>query len=445
MRNYQVVSEEGRDGGREGLRMLSRMSSLILERISHARYVEPGSTVEEFDVLVEVQSDKASVEITSRYAGIVKEHCYQVGEVAKVGSALCRIQVQSEEEETSEDGQLIADQSGAKDESSSQQVERTSEPAMTGQGDSTKESSLPSIQDSKGSILATPAVRRMIREHGVEISKVKGTGKSGRVTKEDIQSYMTASPEVPSKEGYTKQQGEEIVTKNLTGTRKAMFKAMSATWNIPHFGYSDEIDVTKLDQIRKEMQSKVVGKDTVKLTLLPFLIKALSMTLDQHPIFRSTLEEAAMLLREKEEHRISIALSSSRGLITPTLAQDVRQLSIPDIAEQVQSLQRISMERGLSQKEMGSGATVTLSNIGNIGGLFTFPLIPPTGQLIIGAVGKSRIMPRFDENGTLIKALILPASFSADHRVVEGVELARFVQDWKELLENPTTWLLQLR
>jgi 2-oxoisovalerate dehydrogenase E2 component (dihydrolipoyl transacylase) len=179
--------------------------------------------------------------------------------------------------------------------------------------------------------------------------------------------------------------------------------------------------------------------------MLPFLLKALSMALSRHAIFRSILNEETMSLHEKEQHSISIALSSSRGLLTPTLPCDVRQASILDIAVQIQSLQRIITERGLTQSEMGSGATVTLSNIGNIGGLYTFPLIPPTGQLIIGAVGRSRVMPRFDGKGDLVKALILPASFSADHRVVEGVELASFVQDWKLLLENPSSWLLRMR
>jgi 2-oxoisovalerate dehydrogenase E2 component (dihydrolipoyl transacylase) len=226
-----------------------------------------------------------------------------------------------------------------------------------------------------------------------------------------------------------------------------MFKAMSTTWTIPHFGYSDDIDITRLDQIRKEMQMTMIPgqQQPIKLTMLPFLLKAMSMAMYQHPIFRSTLNHQDMSLRESQRHQVSIALSSPRGLLTPTLGMDLRTSTIIDIAQQVAHLQKTSTERGLNQAEMGSGATMTLSNIGNIGGLYTFPLIPPTGQLAIGAVGRSRVVPRFDSQGNLVKALLLPVSFSADHRVVEGVELAQFVQDWKQLLENPSSWLLTLR
>ncbi|UZJ56211.1 hypothetical protein CBS101457_005531 [Exobasidium rhododendri] len=418
-------------------------------------FVEPGAMVEEFDVLVEVQSDKASVEITSRYAGRLAEHCYKVGEVAKVGSALCKIEVDVEEGKEADLRPAV------------KQVKNgcPAKEGLDGNADrhsaSLEEEALPKFESGiqtdslhgsrregkHGAVnLATPAVRRVIRECGVNIDDVKGTGKAGRVTKEDVQAYMTsqasssslpsASPPISEDEN----QSDKVVA--ISGTRKAMCRAMNETWKIPHFGYSEEIDITKLNQIRKETQSM---QDEVKLTLLPFLLKALSLAMHNHGIFRSIFDSTNLTLREKEEHRISIALSSPRGLLTPTLASDMRSTSVLEIAQQVHTLQRISSERGLNREEMGSGSTITLSNIGSIGGVFTFPLLPPTGQLIIGAMGKSRLLPRFDDHGNLVKALILPVSFSADHRVVEGVELARFVQEWKDLIENPTHWLLKLK
>jgi 2-oxoisovalerate dehydrogenase E2 component (dihydrolipoyl transacylase) len=416
------------------------------------RFVQEGSSVEEFDVLVEVQSDKASVEITSRYAGVVKQHCYKEGEVAKVGSALCKIEMQAEEGAVEEPA---TQSKGGKEEEVTKTKAEIQPDRLTMQASSGTSQSVPqnASTSASGPSLATPAVRRIVREHRVDINQVKGTGKSGRVTKEDVQAYLTSDSSSISSASSSIQSSAQGVSsssvKPLTGTRKAMFKAMSKTWAIPHFGYSDEIDITKLDQIRKEMQAVLSADQSkeavVKLTMLPFLLKALSLALYRHAIFRSTLDEETMSLHEKDNHSISIALSSSRGLLTPTLPCDVRQASIIDVAEQIQTFQRIITERGLTQSEMGSGATVTLSNIGNIGGLYTFPLIPPTGQLIIGAVGRSRIMPRFNEQGDVVKAFILPVSFSADHRVVEGVELARFVQDWKLLLENPSSWLLTMR
>ena len=399
------------------------------------RFVEPGSMVEEFDVLVEVQSDKASVEITSRYAGRVAEHCYKVGEVAKVGSALCRIEVQGAEATPDESEPSVTEAAAAEGEAAEGGVEAT---VASSAGPAP-------ITDGQGARLATPAVRRIVREHGVDINRVSGTGKAGRVTKEDVQAHLASlSSPTPTHDsnGVSGTSEPSRSTKALSGTRKAMFKAMSSTWTTPHFGYSDEVDVTKLDQVRRDMQAGVEG---LKLTLLPFLIKALSLAMYRHPIFRSTLDAQQMELHETDQHRISIALSSPRGLLTPTLPADIRQANVVEVGEQIQTLQRISMERGLNQQEMGRGATVTLSNIGSVGGRFTFPLIPPTGQLVIGAVGRSRVLPRFDDKGDLTKALVLPASFSADHRVVEGVELARFVQEWKTLVENPNSWLARLR
>jgi 2-oxoisovalerate dehydrogenase E2 component (dihydrolipoyl transacylase) len=422
------------------------------------RFVEPGSLVEEFDVLVEVQSDKASVEITSRYAGKVAEHCYKVGEVAKVGSALCKIEVQKKEgeddegESSTKPGSEDATLHDRSEGSSSKNSKEATVPEEK-EGKPTREmlSFSQPENDAKSTTLATPAVRRIVRENGVNIDRVNGTGKSGRVTKEDVQDYLASQASSSSKQPASApptidrdSQEDKVVT--LSGTKKAMYKALSETWKIPHFGYSDEIDVSSLNQIRKELQQSRDSNSTdPKLTLLPFLLKALSLAMYNHPIFRSTFDSSSMTLRERQAHRISIALSTPRGLLTPTLESDIRSTSIMDIAQQIQALQRITSERNLTQKEMGAGATVTLSNIGSVGGLFTAPLIPPTGQTIIGAIGKSRILPRFDANGDLVKAMVLPVSFSADHRIVEGVELARFVQEWKELLENPTSWLLRLR
>lgn len=416
-------------------------------------FAEPGTRVEEFDNLVEVQSDKASVEITSRYTGTVIEHCYQVGQVAKVGSPLCRIQLESvqnliEKSDEQDHSNEAKDLNEEKHEKANHQV----------QGFETKENSEPSLSSSRFATLATPAVRRLTRENDIQIDKIRGTGKDGRVTKEDVQQFIASKSQDKQKTSDSESSNQAIMNSNLvtdtipiTGVRKAMFKAMSNTWTAPHFGYSDEIDITALEAMRKRIV-KASGKgvqsnEEVKLTLLPFLLKALSITLNDHPLFRSILDTQSMTLKQAKEHRISIAFASSKGLLTPTLQGDVRSLSINDIARQIGNLQSIGASRNLTQSETGSGATITLSNIGSIGGTHTFPLIPPTGQMIIGAVGRARILPRFEgdpENGKVRPATILPISFSADHRIVEGIELANFVNDWKRLLEDPMSWIVKM-
>lgn len=403
-------------------------------------------------MLVEVQSDKASVEITSRYTGKVVEHCYAVGQVAKVGSALCKIEMEGEETDAGEiaTSAEVQEEKAATQHStgaSSQPILQTTSEAPTTQPDDT-------INNGKHRSLATPAVRRITRENNVDIANVPGTGKDGRVTKEDVQQYLSSAKGVASQiqPGASSVATSSLSTGTtvipLSGIRKAMFKGMTSTWTAPHFGYSDEVDVTLLDAIRKQLSNesslKAEGQE-VKLTLLPFLLKALSIALDKHAIFRSKLDAANMSLTQSDEHSLSIAFASPKGLLTPTLRGDARTLSVIDIARQIATLQRNASSRNLTADELGRGGTITLSNIGSIGGTHTFPLLPPTGQLIIGAVGRTRVLPRFNAFDEVVKASILPVSFSADHRVVEGVELARFVSDWKALLENPSSWLLHLK
>ncbi|PWN31504.1 CoA-dependent acyltransferase [Meira miltonrushii] len=420
-------------------------------------FVEPGTRVEEFDNLVEVQSDKASVEITSRYTGTVIEYCYQVGQVAKVGSPLCRIQLESAQ--NSDEEPVEQDHSNEAKEVNEEKHEKAQDTTNhTTQEFGAKEESEPSSSASRFATLATPAVRRLTRENDVQIGEIRGTGKDGRVTKEDVQQFIASKSQYKQKTTDSEHSSQSIRNSTLatdtipiTGVRKAMFKAMSNTWTAPHFGYSDEIDITTLEAVRKRIVKangkSIKSNEESKLTLLPFLLKALSITLNDHPLFRSILDTQSMTLKQAKEHRISIAFASSKGLLTPTLQGDVRSLSINDIARQIGNLQSIGASRNLTQSETGSGATITLSNIGSIGGTHTFPLIPPTGQMIIGAVGRARILPRFEgdpENGKVRPATILPISFSADHRIVEGIELANFVNDWKRLLEDPMSWIVKM-
>lgn len=418
-------------------------------------FVEPGTRVEEFDNLVEVQSDKASVEITSRYTGTVIEYCYQVGEVAKVGSPLCRIRLESVQNAKGESDEQ--DDIKETKEVNEQKDQRTQDFSVQAQDLEMKENGKPSLSFSRFATLATPAVRRLTRENDVQIGDIRGTGKDGRVTKEDVQQFIASKSQGKQKALECENASQPITnsysnteTIPITGVRKAMFKAMSNTWTAPHFGYSDEIDVTEIESIRKKIV-KMNDKNTStepKLTLLPFLLKALSITLNDHPLFRSILDPQSMTLKQTNEHRISIAFASSKGLLTPTLQGDVRSLSVNDIARQIGILQSIGATRNLTKNETGSGSTITLSNIGSIGGTHTFPLIPPTGQMIIGAIGRTRVLPRFEGdpiNGKIRPATILPISFSADHRIVEGIELAKFVNDWKRLLEDPTSWIVKMR
>ncbi|SPC64350.1 related to lipoamide acyltransferase component of branched-chain alpha-keto acid dehydrogenase complex, mitochondrial precursor [Ustilago sp. UG-2017b] len=438
-------------------------------------FVQPGAVVQEFDPICEVQSDKASVEITSRYAGKIKRLMYKEGDVAKVGHALCEIEMESEgaAEEVEEAGQKEEEV----------QVKRVSKyeefKAVDMDGfvsAESKHSNGGGCHSNGNDVLATPAVRRVSRDHNVDLAQVRGTGRDGRITKEDVLNFVqnggqasaksssaaaSSLPSTPSTASTASTSAQapagttEII--DLTPVQRSMFKAMTATLATPHFAYSDEVDITHLDQVRQLLSKSIPDHYTAagdssfsKLTLLPFLVKAMSLTLNDHPMFRSTLNKEQKLVR-RSSHDISIALASKVGLLTPCITE-CQVKSVLDISGCIARLQTLSgSSRGLSPSDLRATGTVTLSNVGAVGGgTYTHPILPPTGQLAIGALGRSRVLPRFaseipelgvSDPGKIVRRLIMSVSFTADHRVVEGADLARMVNRWKHLVENPSLWI----
>lgn len=416
-------------------------------------FVSPGAVVQEFDPICEVQSDKASVEITSRYAGKIKRLMHKEGDVAKVGHALCEIEMEGDAEEVEITGVTKESEFKAVDMEGFVSAEEKHSNGGVAVGGSGKE------------VLATPAVRRVSREHNVDLSQVTGTGRDGRITKEDVLNHLqngsssssasdtasTSSPPSPAPASTTE-------TIDLTPVQRAMFKAMTSTLSTPHFAYSDEIDVTDLDSVRRLLSQSIPSRYTQdagegsfsKLTLLPLLVKAMSLALHDHPMFRSVLTAEQKLLR-RSSHDISIALTSKVGLLTPCIT-NIETKSIYDLSSSITRLQTLaSSPKGLSASDLKPTGTITLSNVGAVGGgTYTHPLLPPTGQLAIGALGRSRILPRFaseipslgvSDPDKIVRRLIVSVSFTGDHRVVEGADLARLVNRWKQLVENPSLWL----
>lgn len=441
-------------------------------------YVQPGAVVQEFDPICEVQSDKASVEITSRYAGKIKRLMHKEGDVAKVGHPLCEIEMESDgsgaAEEVKETGQKeeAVEITGVSKDSEFKAVD------MEGFVSAESKHSNGGGSHSNGKdVLATPAVRRVSRDHNVDLSQVRGTGRDGRITKEDVLNFVqdggqsssesstastaaaSTSSSSPSPSPSASASASEGITEviDLTPVQRAMFKAMTATLATPHFAYSDEIDVTDLDKVRQLLSKSIPERYTAageasfsKLTLLPLLVKAMSLALNDHPMFRSTLNKEQKLVR-RSSHDISIALTSKVGLLTPCIT-DCQAKSIYDLSGAITRLQNVAgSSKGLSPADLKATGTITLSNVGAVGGgTYTHPLLPPTGQLAIGALGRSRVLPRFaseipsldvSDPDKIVRRLIMSVSFTGDHRVVEGADLARLVNRWKQLVENPSLWL----
>ncbi|GAA5894875.1 hypothetical protein JCM8208_006093 [Rhodotorula glutinis] len=481
--------------------------------------VNEGDTVEEFDPIVEVMSDKASVEITSPFSGQVVGFSGAAGDMLRVGNVLCEVEVDGEgvgEDVQSPTMPLAAAEPVAATASS----KAPPPPGMDGPLEPVDRSDSAAVQDKD--VLATPGTRRFAREHGVDLGQLTGTGKNGRVTKEDVYAFVnggspsSASPSTPSAPrtappspapaaANSTPPPAAVDSTTISPTRRAMFRAMTSSLAIPHFAYSDTLDVTELERLRRSLSSNIPlamrrvlspadeatlarqahwsgsnggaeaqrvdeGKRIDRVTLLPLLLKALSLAVADHPLFLHTLSSSSSstspnpTLVRRTSHDISVALSSpspAGGLFTPVL-RDIQHSSVFALASQLAGLQsRLSISSSSPRfpaEHTGAG-TLTLSNVGVVGGRGTHPVIPPTGQLAIGAVGRVRVEPRFvqgkeeerakrvaqgveeDEEGREWKVeprLVLDATFTADHRVVEGVELARLVETWKRIVEEPS-------
>jgi 2-oxoisovalerate dehydrogenase E2 component (dihydrolipoyl transacylase) len=222
-----------------------------------------------------------------------------------------------------------------------------------------------------------------------------------------------------------------------------MFKTMTKSLNIPHFLYADELKVQDITAIRKKLASDI--RDPKKLTFLPFVVKAVSLALNDFPLLNArvdtgTPDKPKLIMRSK--HNIGIAMDTPNGLVVPNI-KDVASRSILDIAAEITRLSALGKEGKLASADM-SGGTITVSNIGNIGGTYVAPVLVPTEVAILG-IGRTRVMPVFDEDGNVVRGELVNFSWSADHRVVDGATMARMGNRVRELIEAPELMLLNLR
>ncbi|KAI8509765.1 hypothetical protein Bbelb_121930 [Branchiostoma belcheri] len=227
----------------------------------------------------------------------------------------------------------------------------------------------------------------------------------------------------------------------VTGFRKAMVKSMTLSQSIPHFGYCDEVDMTALVELRAELKG-AAEQYGVRLSFMPFFIKAASMALLQYPVLNATVDDKCENMTLKASHNIGLAMDTANGLVVPNV-KNVQCLSVLEVAAELNRLQSLGLQGKLGAGDL-TGGTFTLSNIGAIGGTYAKPVIMPP-EVAIGALGKVQVLPRFGASGEVYAAHILAASWSADHRVIDGATMARFSNLWKSYLENPASMLLHLK
>ncbi|VDM44361.1 unnamed protein product [Toxocara canis] len=407
-------------------------------------HVKVGDRVSQFDNLCEVQSDKATVTITSRYDGVIKKLYYNVDDVAKIGSTLIDIEV----EEGAAAG-AAAPEAKAEDRSAAEVHEEETA------------SSSAETTHATGKALATPAVRRIAIEHNVDLSKVHGSGKDGRVLKEDILRFVgdlapassaKAQPQPSTAKAQPLQAPISAApvktfmplkadqTKPIRGYTRVMIKSMSEALKIPHFGYNDEIVMSRAIEMRNDL--KELSKERgIKMTYTPIFIKAASLALRQFPGINATVDDKLENITYKASHNICVAMDTPDGLIVPNI-KNCEQRNIWEIAEELNRLVHDARRGAVAPHDL-AGGTFTISNIGAIGGTYAGPIIFPP-QLAIVAFGKMQRVPHVADNGNVEVVDVVKLSFAADHRFIDGATVARFSNALKMYVEKPNVMAADL-
>lgn len=389
--------------------------------------VSEGDDIVEDQPVCDVMTDKALVQIPAKYSGKVTKLYYAKGEIAKVHSPLFAMSHAGTA--TAQTPAVTAQVASCAVKAAAQQVANSQVPT-------------------NGKALASPAVRRLARELNIDLAKVPGSGEKGRVYKEDVRAFAegkttaAASAQVPVKAVSPAVATGGHRVEPIKGIKAAMARQMvESVSTIPHFTYCEEIDLTELIALRLSLKDQY-AKQGIKLTMMPFFVKALSLAIKQFPIMNSQVNSDCTELTYFDDHNIGIAVDSKVGLLVPNI-KGCQQKSIIQIAEDLTRLTDQAREGRVSPADL-KGGTISISNIGALGGTVATPIINKP-EVAIVALGKVQALPRFNAQGEVEARQLMQISWSGDHRVIDGGTIARFTNLWKQYLEQPATMLLAMQ
>ena len=389
--------------------------------------VSIGDTVKEGDTIVVLESDKASMEIPSDFDGVIKEILIKQGGEVSVGQLLLKIESQADNSnDSSDDNKTKIDQEKPVDEKI-QPTQRTKPPTQP-------------QSHSNDKVFASPGVRRLARELGLNISNISATGDKGRVTKDDLNNHiksqmaMQAGTSVSMNKEIDYSTWGDIEEVKLSKIKKITGQRLQQAWqSIPHVTQFDQADITKLDQTRQKMNKNLSDKKT-KVTFLPFLMKAAVQTLKEAPEFNSSLGHMAQSLIIKNYFNIGIAVDTPTGLVVPVI-RNVDQKNINDLSLELAELSKKARSKKLKPNDM-TGGTFTISSLGGVGGTYFTPIINPPEVAILG-ISKSRWEKIYNhEKQTSTPKYIMPFSLSYDHRIIDGAAAAKFTGDFGDAVES---------
>ena len=409
--------------------------------------VKVGDRVEEDQPLVDVMTDKATVELTSPVAGVVRSIAGKPGHMAAVGSVLVVLDTDGADEGTAAPAAEAApppaapapQPQAAAAPAPAPQPPNKSQPAAVSEKTAPAAPVEPAVRSTpatRARAAASPAVRRRAEELGVKLQFVPGSGPAGRVSHADLDAYLANEPAAPSAgtaSVYAKRSGVEDVP--VIGLRRQIAERMQmAKRQIPHFSYVEEVDVTELEKLRAHLNA-TKKPDQPKLTVLPFIMRALVRLLPEYPQMNATYDDEANIVHRHAPVHLGIATQTPRGLMV-AVVRHAEARDLWDSANEVSRLAKAAREGKATREEL-TGSTITLTSLGPLGGIVTTPVI---NRPEVAIIGPNKIVERIvvrDGQGVVRKMMNLSSSF--DHRVVDGADAAEFIQRMRALLEHPAT------
>ena len=401
-------------------------------------FVVPGDRVTLEQPLLEVETDKAAVEIPSPADGTVIEVCVSTGDTVEISQILVRINGEGKKPSSEKDVSVGAAAKEEKPTAAEKPVPKT-KPAEE------KQPSPPAVPTGSEAVAgsldvpAAPSVRRLARELGVELRSVSGTAPRGRILERDVKAHAKAIIKSTSSVPATPAEPElpdfsrwgETVTESFSTVRKLTAERLSQAWAAPHVTQFDKADVSRLEDLRKLNRDKVAAAGG-NLTVTSILVKALSGALSEFPKFNSSIHMGSRTIVYKKYINIGVAVDTERGLLVPVI-RDADKKDITEISVELTDISSAAREKKLSADRL-KGGTFTISNLGGIGGTFFTPILNPPEVAILG-VSRSSVEPAYVD-GEFVPKLMLPLSLSYDHRLIDGAEAARFLRWLCETLEK---------
>ncbi|WP_444436342.1 dihydrolipoamide acetyltransferase family protein [Pseudomonas sp. A6] len=400
-------------------------------------HIKVGDEVHEDQVLAEVMTDKATVEIPSPVSGRILALGGEPGQVMAVGGELVRLEVEGAGNHREAAAKAHESAPAAEAEAKPQPLREAPRAEAKPAPAPRPAAAAPAPRRAPGEKpLASPAVRQRARDLGVELQFVQGSGPAGRILHDDLDQYLAHGGAVVAS-GYAARHDEQQI--QVIGLRRKIAQKMAeAKRRIPHFSYVEEIDVTDLEDLRQHLNAKY-GASRGKLTLLPFIARAMVVALREFPQLNARYDDEAEVITRYGAVHLGVATQSDSGLMVPVL-RNAESRDLWGNAAEVARLAEAARHGKASREEL-SGSTITLSSLGALGGIVSTPVI---NHPEVAIVGVNRMVERpMVVNGQIVVRKMMNLSSSFDHRVVDGMDAAAFIQAVRALLEHPATLFLE--